>query len=727
MATGPSRKPDSSTHVVPVISPLPFWLNHPAYTGSGFAFPRGKMTVTPVRTGPMPTLSGPLPEMSVVFPTSTPRTSVMAFSGPGVPSNGTPRSRARCACAETARNRRNKTEQIRMQESYSRKYGRKREDLSNVWRGTGKRRGHRVRRQIDPHAGAGIFGIGAVADLDGATMLLHDPHADPKPNPSAMIALRREEGLKEFRTNLGRDTGAVVQYFYNGPGPAKFFRLGGVGANMNFSIRSRSIGSIDNQVGQDLAELCGKPFNGHIISRVLGDFNALVIESSFEKQQHAADHLRNIYLYRCIRLAIKVQQAAADLQSTVQLLLRQLQIFSAPRRVGLLCQQIMQVADRIQGVVNFMRNAGRQASCHGKFFARGQSSFRAAFFRNVTKDENNAYKFSLLVQNGRGAVVNHMARSTAGDQYSVVRKANNLVEPAHFFNRILRHFIRVLIHDMKDFAQQMPRSFVFGPSCQRFRHRVHELDGAIRLADNHRIANRTENRAQLLAPFVQKSQRLPVSGGNAVQAGEREKAQQKANQQRSTQEHRDLAPLQKNGVFQPCLPEAGLRLGHLPDGASCASHQLPATPVQAAVCECSRSGKYTSSKGEPRLIAFRDARQVCLLGRIIGNHLAQRSKMIGNQRRRSFIRSKHARVAGQFVTAKPGLLVHNEAFQLCDFCADLVALVKPALGLLRIRNLPQKNTGQCQKRQDGGEKCLPQNPLKFLEIHIPLFNAASRT
>src|SRR5215831_20570220 len=91
--TGPSRNPESSTQVVPVISPLPFNVNHPANTASSTFFPRGRMAVTPVRTGPTPTCSLPSPEISVVTPTSTPFTSVMAFTGPGVPSNGTPRSR----------------------------------------------------------------------------------------------------------------------------------------------------------------------------------------------------------------------------------------------------------------------------------------------------------------------------------------------------------------------------------------------------------------------------------------------------------------------------------------------------------------------------------------------------------------------------------------------------------------------------------------------------------
>src|SRR5438046_8369379 len=53
------------------------------------------ITVTPVRTGPLPTSSLPSPLISVVYPTSTPATSVIALNFPGVPSNGIPRSRAR--------------------------------------------------------------------------------------------------------------------------------------------------------------------------------------------------------------------------------------------------------------------------------------------------------------------------------------------------------------------------------------------------------------------------------------------------------------------------------------------------------------------------------------------------------------------------------------------------------------------------------------------------------
>src|SRR5215472_17677091 len=53
------------------------------------------MAVTPVLTGPFPTTSLPSPTIRVLKPTSTPGTSVMALTGPGAPSNGTPRSRAR--------------------------------------------------------------------------------------------------------------------------------------------------------------------------------------------------------------------------------------------------------------------------------------------------------------------------------------------------------------------------------------------------------------------------------------------------------------------------------------------------------------------------------------------------------------------------------------------------------------------------------------------------------
>src|SRR5215813_8791719 len=93
---GPSRNPDSSIQVVPVISPLPLSENQPANTGSlADCLPRGIIAVTPVRTGPTPTCSLPSPEINVVCPTSMPLTSVMALREPGVPSKGTPRSRAR--------------------------------------------------------------------------------------------------------------------------------------------------------------------------------------------------------------------------------------------------------------------------------------------------------------------------------------------------------------------------------------------------------------------------------------------------------------------------------------------------------------------------------------------------------------------------------------------------------------------------------------------------------
>src|ERR1700691_5274207 len=92
--TGPVRKPESSTQVVPVISPLPLTVNQAAKTASLLVLPRGWMAVTPVRTGPLPTTSLPSPEMSVVSPTSTPLTSVIALLAPGAPSKGTPRSRA---------------------------------------------------------------------------------------------------------------------------------------------------------------------------------------------------------------------------------------------------------------------------------------------------------------------------------------------------------------------------------------------------------------------------------------------------------------------------------------------------------------------------------------------------------------------------------------------------------------------------------------------------------
>src|SRR5437899_11621227 len=93
--TGPSRKPESSTHVVPVISPLPFSVNHAAKTPSFDSLPRGRTAVTPVRTGPSPTFRGPSPEIRVFCPPSTPFTSVIALKQRGDPSKVTPNTRER--------------------------------------------------------------------------------------------------------------------------------------------------------------------------------------------------------------------------------------------------------------------------------------------------------------------------------------------------------------------------------------------------------------------------------------------------------------------------------------------------------------------------------------------------------------------------------------------------------------------------------------------------------
>src|SRR3954465_5432258 len=84
--TGPARNPDSSSHVVPVISPFPLRVNQPPNTWSFEFLPRGRTAVPPGRTGPAPPFSGPSPEIKVVCPTSTPCTSVIAFHLPGLPS-----------------------------------------------------------------------------------------------------------------------------------------------------------------------------------------------------------------------------------------------------------------------------------------------------------------------------------------------------------------------------------------------------------------------------------------------------------------------------------------------------------------------------------------------------------------------------------------------------------------------------------------------------------------
>ena len=56
------------------------------------------MAVTPVLIGPLPTIFFPFPEIIVLYPTSTPLTSVIALNSPVSPTNGTPKSLALGFC-----------------------------------------------------------------------------------------------------------------------------------------------------------------------------------------------------------------------------------------------------------------------------------------------------------------------------------------------------------------------------------------------------------------------------------------------------------------------------------------------------------------------------------------------------------------------------------------------------------------------------------------------------
>src|SRR3954468_12026675 len=97
MPMTPPSSPDSRTHSRPVSSPFPLSRWQPAKTRSVHGSSScGTTMVTPVRTGPSPTTSGPSPLMSVVWPTRTPGTSVIASCGPGSSSPiRRPSSRAR--------------------------------------------------------------------------------------------------------------------------------------------------------------------------------------------------------------------------------------------------------------------------------------------------------------------------------------------------------------------------------------------------------------------------------------------------------------------------------------------------------------------------------------------------------------------------------------------------------------------------------------------------------
>src|SRR5665648_152208 len=89
--------PHSRMALIPMSSPTPLAAKAPATTRScQISSPWGRTAVTPVRAGPLPCGSSGPPHEMVQWPTRTPGTSVMAFSGPvGSTPTPTPRSRSR--------------------------------------------------------------------------------------------------------------------------------------------------------------------------------------------------------------------------------------------------------------------------------------------------------------------------------------------------------------------------------------------------------------------------------------------------------------------------------------------------------------------------------------------------------------------------------------------------------------------------------------------------------
>ena len=96
-AMGDSITPSSRICSNPTTFPTPLIVWTAARTFSRNRLPPwGRMTVTPVRTGPCPGRSGPSPAWSVTCPTRTPGTSVIALSRPtGNSPTINPASRAR--------------------------------------------------------------------------------------------------------------------------------------------------------------------------------------------------------------------------------------------------------------------------------------------------------------------------------------------------------------------------------------------------------------------------------------------------------------------------------------------------------------------------------------------------------------------------------------------------------------------------------------------------------
>ena len=273
------------------------------------------------------------------------------------------------------------------------------------------------------------------------------------------------------------------------------------------------------------------------------------LTSKFDKpplhqQKNLLQHLLQVDDDRRLRLAIESEHGAADLRDASQFLLGHVHKLPRLFRRSAVAHEVEQIGDRIERVVDLVRDGRGQPPRDSELFVCDQRILGLALHRDVAKYQNDSDDLSVFVAYRRAAVGDIQLRSVFADQNRVVRHADDAIEPLDLGDRGLHGLAGRLVDDVEDLFERLSGGLRLAPAGQLPRHWVHHLNAAGGIAGDHAVADGFQRRAQLLfglkeflGPAPQYLQRCPVRGRDRVQAIAGEQADQHPHAESQKQQH----------------------------------------------------------------------------------------------------------------------------------------------------------------------------------------------
>ena len=163
----------------------------------------------------------------------------------------------------------------------------------------------------------------------------------------------------------------------------------------------------------------------------------------------------------------------------------------------------MQVGDRVERIVDLVRDARGEASGHCQLVAGHQRLLGMAGSGDVAEDHDNAQRVATGVANGRGALCDDLFVVFPIQQQCLLLRLGNAVRRLGSIGKPLHGQSSLFVYCMKDLGQGLFEGLFHLPPGQLLRDRIHKAHAANRVACDDSLADRFKRRQVRLAAFIQ--------------------------------------------------------------------------------------------------------------------------------------------------------------------------------------------------------------------------------